>query len=173
MSRTYPPPPQTGSSVLQSDTGAPPEWRPLAYCCVYTTQQSTASLGPVNPFDEDNYASYGSTAVVTAAGITYDSTDGSFTVDAAGIYKVDITNMLLATSSAIYYDLRVYVDGVQKYVQGFIRANSAVQPTPHTAAILLSCAASDPITYTITISGAGAITFACGKSTTMTINRIA
>lgn len=64
------------------------EPRRPACCSISTASASNSYATAINVFDENNYASYSSTAHVTARGITYAASTGRFTFARPGLYLI-------------------------------------------------------------------------------------
>lgn len=69
------------------------------YCSVTVDSISIASEDEYNVFDRDNYSSFSSTNNVTENGITFNSTDGSFTVSKAAIYLITGTVIVISNGT--------------------------------------------------------------------------
>lgn len=140
-----------------------------AYCSVTVTSTSNTSAAAINPFDEDSHAAFTSVANVVAAGITFDETDGTFNIAAAGTYRIQVFYNLTSNTTTDNTQLDILLDAVSAFTTA-IRVHSSVQPAPAMIEIFLTVTDGQDITTTYDSTGVAVINTNPGL--TMNIQRI-
>lgn len=143
-----------------------------AYCSVTVTSDSDASASQFSPFDEDNHSSFSSANNVTAVGITFDSSDGTFNVTNAGIYRIQVQMIAQNTNAGSNLaTTRIKVNNSIKLTTQWDMEGSAStmdrQNTTNEAIVAVN--AGEDVEATIW----GASTIKTLSGTTMNIDRIA
>ena len=102
--------------------------------------------------------------------ITFDSSGGTFTVDNAGNYYIEVTmNASVSAGSSNRYDVKINVDGTQKHIKEnfLLSGQDAIEST---SAIVLALDADDRVTVQYVDDGTRNIFI--HKGTTVNITRI-
>lgn len=138
-----------------------------AFASITVTSDSTAAATEYDVFDADNYPAFSNTVNVEAKDIAYTSTDGRFTVTAAGKYKIDCVLYLeSAAIQTVFIDLNK--SGATIWTSG-PTVHSSVDPLERTISIIVDANASDY--FNVTVDGAsGNVTIKPG--TTFSIHRV-
>jgi len=140
------------------------------YLSTTSIDTSTASSAEYNIFDQNNYpsATLNTTDNVTQTNIALTKVDGKFTVDNAGLYRIDCT-YIIGTSSSARTDCVIKKNGTPVYDHDFL-IHSSVDPAPFALSILLSLADDDYLTFHVECLTSATTTIQPG--TTVTITRI-
>ena len=139
------------------------------YISITLDSPSNGSQTEQNIFDEDEHSAFASTANLTARGITFDSTDGTFNFAKAGKYPIDII-YVLETGTAQLVKIIIKVNGTPVYSEDFL-VHSVTDPRGITIPILLDLAANDDLEFFIDAQTANNVNSAPG--TTVRIFQIA
>lgn len=145
---------------------------PQHYANERTLSDTNGSTSEFNPFDEDEHTSFSSTGV--AAGITYNSTNGTFTVSEDGLYDLS-ANLIIdqATVDARTAEIAIQVNSVDVYRHEIVVfGGNTVAPLEQSCRILQSLSTNDSITFLVTPTGTSA-TWSTKDGTTATITRVA
>tara|TARA_R110002020_G_scaffold50087_4_gene141952 strand:- start:1825 stop:3273 length:1449 start_codon:yes stop_codon:yes gene_type:complete len=119
---------------------------PASFISVVNKATMTATAAETNPFDEDSYSS-ADFDTRSSGGITFDASDGTFTISEAGSYFV-IHNQITQTASDATVTSKVKVnDAVKLTIERWV--DSFPDPQNTTVQGVIDCAAGDVITVTI------------------------
>ena len=136
-----------------------------SYFSVYTILDSNTKTGTgyYDTFDEDNYSSttFTSSSVGTS-NVTFDPTNGRFTVAESGNYVVFYSVCAqLEVASAAFMQGRIDVDGSEVYESSQLYANAAIEPRDYLFSHVLQLSAGQYLNFaskqTSTAPGAGLI----------------
>ena len=148
----------------------PPNIYTPAYCSEYVTVNSKASSAEYNVFDDGNYVAFAHTSLVTAAGITFDHAAGTFTVAAAGKYKLEVLAVAVnSNSSGTINYFRVYVDAVEVHESVFFWTGGI---RSHVVPLILDLTAGQAVSITVENNGVTATT-TIQAGTTCSLERVA
>jgi len=152
-------------------TGGAPGGYQSAYACVVNKVALAATAEEVNPFDEGTTAGgAGSADFDTRAsyGITYDQSDGTFTVHEDGLYFV-MHNSYTTTTGDSDVTFEILVNGVAQVTMDSIYIDTLPDPMNNTNSGFLELQRDDAVT--VTIDAAAAVNLTHGAGSTLTILR--
>ena len=113
---------------------------------VVNKASSTASAAEINPFDEDNYSS-ADFDTRYANGITFASSDGTFTIGEKGTYWIFYTAQI-STASDATVTTKIKVNGTAIFTSA-VHIDSLNDPMNRTHTTIVDCEAGASITTTI------------------------
>jgi len=124
---------------------------PTAFLSLSVDADSSAASGggDLTCFDEDGWASYASTSFVTATGITYTASDGTFVVGAAGKYFI-LWNLVIGTATATGARTVEIKNGTTVVYQAPWHIHTNTDPIEKTVCVILDASAGDSFTFIIT-----------------------
>jgi len=138
-----------------------------AYCSVTVTSTATeVPLTNYDPFDEDKYSSFASTANVTESNIAYTQANGRFTVTNAGVYSITFTVNVL-TAAVVAMAMKILVDGVEVYTISPM-THTSTDPNMFSTTIIKSLTAGQYINANLTCAS----NVTAYPGTTMTISLV-
>jgi hypothetical protein len=154
-------------------TGGAPGGYQSAYACVVNKVALAATAEEVNPFDEGTTAGgAGSADFDTRAsyGITYDQSDGTFTVHEDGLYFVMHNSYTTTDGTDQTIAFKILVNGVAQITSDSIYIDTLPDPMNTTNSGFLELQSNDVVT--ITIKGSSTLVkLTHGAGSTLTILR--
>lgn len=102
-----------------------------AHASVTLDSKSNSFSTEFNPWTSGNHAAFASTENASETGITYTSANGRFTVDVAGVYRLNGKVMIenLSGTFPALIKMRIKVNGAEVYSYTF-GVHSAADPWP-------------------------------------------